>query len=91
MLTFLGREVVELFGLVAQERLVVVVVIVIPYVVLVFVMTANFNFLIHETHNCKFDQNLGSKLTSDTLTVDLSRDNLVYVSSSFCYCVTSCL
>ena len=39
MLTFLGREVVELFGLVAQERFVVVVVVVIPNVVLVFVMT----------------------------------------------------
>ena len=42
VLTFLGREVVELFGLVAQERFVVVVVVVIPNVVLVFVMTEKF-------------------------------------------------
>ena len=43
VLTFLGREVVELFGLVAQERFVIVVVVVIPNVVLVFVMTVKFN------------------------------------------------
>lgn len=41
MLTLLGREVVELLRLVAQERLVVVVVVVFAQVVLVLVMTAN--------------------------------------------------
>ena len=40
VLALLGREVVELLGLVPQEGLVVVVVIVLAHVVLVFVMTA---------------------------------------------------
>ena len=80
VLTLLGREVVELLGLVAQERLVVVVIVVFAHVVLVFVMTAKIMEYIKPNNLFQSDhQGWGVRSILDTVSEDTAHSSILLI------------